>query len=120
MNLYDLVLLANNSAIEIDSNIIRKVYTGYSYVRELAQEMENASRNYLDSTEILLFVEVIWPNEKDRIGRNVDEVYLQTNLLAKDLFHFSKFPKERQEELRNICVGLSRQASKHNLLSIRD
>lgn len=43
-------------------------------------------------------------------GDHIDQLYLEANLLSKDLYHFEELPREKQEELRGACIELSRQA----------
>jgi len=107
----DLAFLTSLSAIAIDFHINKKANEkDYSNVKELAKELDKLSKKQSDPTGLLMLAEVIWPNNEDLKGKEKDDVYLQTNLLAKDLACFREFPRERQEELRNVCVELSRRS----------
>jgi len=57
-----------------------------------------------------MLAEVIWPNNEDLKGKEKDDVYRQINLLAKDLACFKEFSRERQEELRDVCIELSKRS----------
>lgn len=57
-----------------------------------------------------VMAETIWPDKKDWEGKNRGDIQLQTWLFAKDLLKFRDFSREKQEELRNTCIELSREA----------
>jgi hypothetical protein len=107
----DLAFLTSLSAIAIDFHINKKANEkDYSNVKELAKELDRLSKKQVDPTGLVMLAEVIWPNNEDLKGKEKDDVYLQINLLAKDLACFKEFPRERQEELRDICVELSKES----------
>jgi len=109
-NYRDLVFLTSLSAITIDSHLNWRVKEKeYSYVKKLANELDGLSKEQLDPAGLIMLAEVIWPNKEDLKGKQDVDVYLQTNLLAKDLACFREFPRERQEELRDVCVKLSKR-----------
>ena len=106
----DLAFLASLSAITIDSYLNWRVKKKeYSYVKKLVKELDGLSKEQLDPAGLIMLTEVIWPNKEDLKGKQDGDVYLQTNLLAKDLACFREFPRERQEELRDVCVRLSKR-----------
>jgi hypothetical protein len=106
----DLVFLTSLSAITIDSHLNWRVKKKeYSYVKKLVKELDGLSKEQLDPAGLIMLAEVIWPNKEDLKGKQDGDVYLQTNLLAKDLACFREFPRERQEELRDVCVKLSKR-----------
>jgi len=106
----DLVFLTSLSAITIDSHLNWRVKKKeYSYVKKLVKELDGLSKEQLDPAGLNMLAEVIWPNKEDLKGKQDGDVYLQTNLLAKDLACFREFPRERQEELRDVCVRLSKR-----------
>ena len=106
----DLAFLTSLSAIAIDSHLNWRIKKKeYSYVKDLAKELDGLSKEQLDPAGLIMLAEVIWPNKEDLKGKQDGEVYLQTNLLAKDLACFREFPRERQEELRDVCVKLSKR-----------
>lgn len=110
-NYRELASLANLSAIAIDSHINGRIKKeNYSNIRALANELDKLSKKKLDPISHFMLAEVIWPDDKDLEGKKDDDVYPQTNLLAKDLACFEKFPRERQEELRDVCVELSERS----------
>ena len=110
-NYRGLAFLASLSAIATDLYINKGTKEkDYSNVKELAKELGKISKERLDPKGLLMLAEVIWPNNEDLKGKKEDDVYLQINLLAKDLDHFREFPKERQEELRYVCVELSKKS----------
>lgn len=116
MNLWNLAELASKAAIGIDSHIIGQPRDErfYVYVKELAQEIECASRaSYLNPTETIFLADSIWPYEKNR-GNNIDQIYLEANILSKDLYHFEELSRERQEELRGACLSLSKAAQRYS------
>ena len=110
-NYRDLAHLASLSAMVIDSYInnwrIKK--KEYFYVKELIKELDRLSKERLDLGGLVMLAEVIWPNNEDLKRKEKDDVYLQTNLLAKNLARFREFSKEKQEELKDVCVDLSRR-----------
>lgn len=114
MNLWILADLSSKAAIGINSHIIgqHRDRRFYGYVKELAQEIEGASRRHLYSTEMDFLIKAIWPNEKNR-GNNIDQIYLEANLLSRVLYHFEELSRERQEELRDACLGLSKAAQSY-------
>jgi len=106
-----LAFLASLSAIAIDSHINEGVKEkDYSNVKELAKELDRLSKEQVDPTGLVMLAEVIWPNNEDLKGKEKYDVYRQINLLAKDLACFKEFPREGQEELRDVCVELSRRS----------
>lgn len=106
-----LALLASSSAIAIDSHTKERANKeDYSNVKELAKELDKFSKEKLDPRGLFMLAEVIWPDNKELLGKEDDDAYLQVNLLAKDLDYFRKFPRERQKELRDICVKLSKKS----------
>lgn len=112
----DLAFLASLSAIAIDSHIKgRAKEKSYSNVEELAKELDKFSKEKLDPIGLMMLAEVIWPDKEDLKEKNVDDVYLQTNRLAKNLVRFEKFPRKKQEGLRDICVELSKQAKRYHV-----
>lgn len=107
----DLAFLTSLSAIAIDFHINKKANEkDYSNVKELAKELDRLSKKQVDPTGLVMLAEVIWPNNEDLKGKEKDDVYRQINLLAKDLACFKEFPRERQEELRDVCVELSKRS----------
>ena len=110
-NYRDLAILASSSAIGIDSHIHGLIKEkNYLHIKELAKELEGLSKEKLSPTCLVMLGEVVWPNIEDWEGKKKDDVYLQTNLFAKDLACFKEFPRERQEELRDVCVELSERS----------
>lgn len=111
-NYHNLAFLANLSAIAIDSHIIRGLANekDYSNVKELVKKLDKFSKEKSDPTRLQMLAEVIWPDNKDLMEKEEDHAYLQVNLLAKDLDCFREFPRERQEELRDVCVKLSKKS----------
>ena len=69
----------------------------YSNVKELANKLEELSKEQLDPTGISMFSEVIWLNHKDLQGKTEDDVYSHINSLAQDLAYFEKFPRESKK-----------------------
>ena len=109
-NYHDLASLANLSAIAIDFHINKKANEkDYSNVKDLSKKLDGLSKEQLDPAGLIMLAEVIWPNKEDLKGKQDGDVYLQTNLLAKDLACFREFPRERQEELRDVCVKLGKR-----------
>ncbi len=116
INYEDLAFLASESAIAIDSHIKGRVKEkDYSNVEELANKLDKFSKEQLDPIGLLMLAEVIWPNNKDLMGKREYHVYRQTNRLAKDLACFREFPKEKQEELRDVCVELSKKSKYYSI-----
>jgi len=110
-NYRDLAFLTSSSAIAIDSHINGTAKKeDYSNVEELVKELYKRSKEQSNPTSLIMLAKVIWPNNEDLKGKKKDDVYLQTNLLAKDLACFREFPRERQEELRNVCIELSKRS----------
>lgn len=108
---HDLAHLANLSAIAIEFHINETAKKeNYSNVKDLSKKLNEFSKEQLDPTGLIMLAEVIWSDDKDLIGKREDDVYLQANLLAKDLACFREFPRERQEELRDVCVELSKKS----------
>ena len=109
-NYHDLAFLTSLSAITIDSHLNWRVKKKeYSYVKKLVKELDRLSKEQLDPAGLIMLAEVIWPNKEDLKGKQDGDVYLQTNLLAKDLACFREFPRERQEELKDVCVKLGKR-----------
>ncbi len=117
-NYENLDFLASLSAIAIDSHITEQANKkNYSNVRDLSKRLRMLSnKEELDPTGLLMFAKVIWPNDEDLKGKKDCDVYPQVNLLAKDLACFKEFPIERQKELRNVCVGLSKKVAHYSNL----
>ena len=110
-NYHDLASLANLSAIAIDFHINKKANEkDYSNVKDLSKKLDELSKEQSDPIGLIMLADVIWPNKEDLKGKQDGDFYLQTNLLAKDLACFREFPKERQEELRDVCVELSKRS----------
>jgi len=110
-NYHDLASLANLSAIAIDFHINKKANEkDYSNVKDLSKKLDELSKEYLDPISLFMLADVIWTNNEELRKKEANDVYRQTNLLAKDLACFRKFPRERQEELRDICVELSKKS----------
>jgi hypothetical protein len=110
-NYHDLAFLASLSAIAIDFHINKKANEkDYSNVKDLSKKLDELSKEHLDPISLFMLAEVIWPNKEDLKGKQDGNFYLQTNLLAKDLACFREFPRERQEELRDVCVELSKRS----------
>ncbi len=110
-NYRGLAFLTSLSAIATDLYINKGAKEkDYSNVKELAKELGKISKEQLDPKGLLMLTEVIWPNIEAWEGKKDDDVYLQINLLAKDLTHFREFSRKRQEELRDVCVKLSKKS----------
>ena len=110
-NYRDLALLASLSAIGIDSHIHGLIKEkNYFHIKELAKKLGEFLKKQSDPTDLVMLGEVVWPNIEDWEGKKNDDVYLQINLFAKDLAYFKEFPRERQEELRDVCVELSKKS----------
>jgi hypothetical protein len=115
MRIWDLAVLASNSAIEIDCHIIgRTKEENYTYTKKLSEEMYHTSRDHLDPTKLMILWDTIWPGEKDEMWRMVGDVYLHTNLFARDLACFTDLSKERQEGLKDTCIELSGQSMRYD------
>jgi hypothetical protein len=112
----NLDILASFAAIGIDSHINKRAKKeNYSNVKELANKLEEFSKEQLDPTGLSMFSEVIWLNHEDLKGKTEDDVYQHISSLAEDLARFEKFPQKRQEELRDICVRLSKRSASYKL-----
>lgn len=106
-----MAFLASLSAIAIDSHINGRVKEkDYSNVKELVKKLDGLSKEQSNPTGLIMLADVIWPDNEDLKGKEKDDVYLQINLLAKDLACFREFSRDRQEELRDVCVELSRRS----------
>jgi len=104
-------LLASLAARGINSHIEKEVKKkDHVIIKELAEKLDKLSKKQLDPVGLIMLLQVIWPNHEDLKEKKKEDVYLQTNLLAKDLACFRKFSRERQEELRDICIELSERA----------
>ena len=114
MNLWLLKDLALDAAMEIDFQRIGKPNDEFNNrVIELAKELESASKaDCLDPIYMGFLIDSIFPREKNR-GNHIDQIYLETNLLSKELYHFQDFSEERQIDLIHTCLELSKQAERH-------
>ncbi len=110
---YDLPLLASTAAIAIEfhlNSVGEKKY--YDYVSKLAEKVDKFSKKEYDEFNMgVPLLESFWPDSKDWNGRVVDDIYLHANLLAKDLRCFTELSRERQEELRDVCIRISDRAA---------
>ena len=104
----DLSLLASTSAIAISYYLNgRATQKGYDLLEKLSEEIDRLSKSKLSVSEELVLAEIIWPNHEDWVGKNREDVYLQANLLAKNLRYFDDSPIREQEKLRNVCLEIS-------------
>ena len=104
---------ASNVAIAIDNHLLKRATPEeYQTVERLSDKLYGISKDD-DPTSKIMMAEIIWPNREDWKGKKVEDVELQTWLLAKDLSTFISFSRERQEGLRSICLELSNQARKY-------
>ena len=116
MDYRDLAFLASGSAvaIEIYLNGDKSENHFSQNVEKLSEEVGRLSkRDGYDFGNILMLAEIIWPNRKDWKDGAVDGVYLQANLLAKELRCFNELSRERQIELRDVCLKVSNLASRN-------
>ena len=117
-NYEKLDFLASLSAIAIDSHITEQANKkNYSNVRDLSKRLRMLSnKEELNPTGLLMFAKVIWPNDEDLKGKKDCDVYPQVNLLAKDLACFEELSREKQKELRNVCLELSKKSQYYSHL----
>ena len=110
-NYNDLASLANLSAIAIEFHINETAKKeDYSNVKDLSKKLDELSKEHLDPISLFMLAEVIWTNNEELRGKEENDVYRQINLLAKDFACFKEFPRGRQEELRDVCIELSRKS----------
>ena len=111
----DLPFLASEAAIDIDNYLRIKTQEEKS-IQDLAHlidtltEGESPRVNLPDNCTVLSYAlsgrekfEEYWK------GKHINEVTLQTKLIARNLRAFKSLTKEKQEELSNFCVRLSRE-----------
>ncbi|MBI2003842.1 hypothetical protein HYS72_00040 [Candidatus Pacearchaeota archaeon] len=114
-----LACLASEAAIDID-NYIRKRNPECESVKYLSQLLDeitkgNNPRVKLPDNSVILGY-AISGREKFKEywqGKHLDDVMIQTKLVAKDLRDFESLPKIRQEELSDFCVRLSKETADH-------
>lgn len=114
MVVHDLPLLAIEAAIGIDGYLAGKPFKRHmDSIKELADTLYKRSKSYhpMDSR---IFAELFWPNKEDLKDREIDEMYLYINLLAKDLSTFTQLPTERQQLLKQTCIKLSDQIARYS------
>jgi len=114
-----LVLLATEAAIDIDicSNGRQCEEESVKHLSHLLNELTQGEEPQIklpDNCVVLGYVisgrehfEEYWS------GKHIDEVVLQTNLIAKDLRDFKSLPKSRQKTLSNFCLNLSKEIERH-------
>lgn len=101
---------ASDAEIAIDNHRLGKATEEqYQNVRNLSNSLYEIAKGYDPSTEFMMD-DVIWPNRKDWVGKTRDDTRLQTWLFAKNLETFTYLSKERQRELLDACLRLSREA----------
>jgi hypothetical protein len=106
-------LLASRAAQGIDSYFRGKGKEEYyKHVDQIAKEIDSFSKDPRDLDWFGILTKIIWPIEENLKGV-IEDVYLQANLLAKDLLVFRELSTERQEELRDVCLEISKQARYH-------
>ncbi|MCX6749326.1 MAG: hypothetical protein NTW17_01100 [Candidatus Pacearchaeota archaeon] len=81
----------------------------YEAVNTLANKLDKLSEDPKDYLGLQSMVYIIWPKIKKEEGKTMDDICLQTNLLAKELRCFRELPTKRQEELRDVCLDLSKR-----------
>jgi len=122
---HELSFLAAVAAIEIDlyqSNRGEHAKSVKHLSRLINEITQGENPRVIDNPEIysVLFhaipserekYEEYWQEYSKRKSRHVNEILLQTNLVAKDLRDFKILSKEKQEELGTFCVNLSRELS---------
>ena len=105
---------ASNAAIAIDHHLLgRAMQKEYQNINILSERLYSIVRDY-DPTPEWMMNDTIWPNREDWKGKTVEDTKLQTWLFAKDLETLTELSRERQEELRDACLSLSRNAQRYS------
>jgi len=116
----DLPFLAAEAAIDID-NYIQNRSQECESVKYISQLLDGITKG--DEPKVKLpdnrFVLAYAISGREKFeefwkSKSVDEVVIQTNLVANDLRDFESLPKPRQEELGDFCVRLNKEIAYHH------
>ena len=102
-DLYDLI--KNNDYKPANLELFTKAISEYiSYNDELPN---------ISASSYIIWCEIIKKIPGRENIRNVSEVSLEMKIIAWDLSHYDKLPKERLEELYNFCHEASKRFAAH-------
>lgn len=118
----DLPFLAAEAAVEISAYTQDRSQEDESvkHLSKLLNDLtigENPRAKLPDNCVVLAYAisgrEKFWEYWKNKT--HIDEVLLQTNLVAKELRAFKDLSKTRQKELTDFCVSLSKETAYHHI-----
>ena len=110
----ELAKQALDAATAIDNHRLGLATTEqYQSVKDLAQTLYRISEGY-DPTSEMMMGNVFWPNKEDLKGKTVEDAKLQTRRFANDLETLTELLGERQEELRDASLSLSKAAQRYS------
>ena len=109
MNLIYSIIIASEAALGMDRHLRGTAKeSDYNAVQKLSEKiLETSSKQSLDPLDVGMYSQFVWPNQ-DLRGKTTEDLRLQLHLFQRDLSSFEDLSRERQEELRSYCVGLSR------------
>jgi hypothetical protein len=101
---------ASLAAIEIEISMREGRLGPHANVIALAKELEEFSRKEPDAFSLkgLTYANLFWPNYEDWRGKTAGELEVQINLFSKELRCFEELDEEKQRELINYCIRLSK------------
>ena len=109
---YELERIAEDVGISISFSLSGKIDKRKRYshaLMELTNELYGFSRSWREPKINVMFTELFWPEMEGQGYKTVEDVSLQTWLLAKELETIANADRKKQELLKDACFELSRQ-----------
>ncbi|MEK6918241.1 MAG: hypothetical protein AABW51_04815 [Nanoarchaeota archaeon] len=112
---YEMSDLALKAAIGIGLDLRGENNPYLKAINDLSKELYEFSRTSekkaSSTSELMILAGVIWPNKENWKGKKVEDVLLQTYLLAKNLETISIATENEKESIKSICLDLQGQFS---------
>lgn len=111
----DLALLASEAAVDME-NLIQRLSNEDETIEYLSDILHKATQGkqplaMSPENDLVLAYAISGRNNFDEYwnGKSNSEIIAQTRKIAGDLRDFKRLNKERQENLRDFCIRLSRE-----------